>query len=74
MDRYPRSSDTIVQPRAGLQTFMAQVYGWMTCGLLLTAFVAWYAANTPAVMMYVFSSPARRWRPRCLCSIRRSPA
>jgi len=35
---------------------MAQVYGWMTCGLLLTAFVAWYAANTPAVMMYVFSS------------------
>ncbi|WP_024555962.1 Bax inhibitor-1/YccA family protein [Franconibacter pulveris 1160] len=56
MDRYPRSSDTIVQPRAGLQTFMAQVYGWMTCGLLLTAFVAWYAANTPAVMMYVFSS------------------
>jgi FtsH-binding integral membrane protein len=35
---------------------MAQVYGWMTCGLLLTAFVAWFAANTPAVMMFVFSS------------------
>lgn len=26
--------------RAGLQTYMAQVYGWMTVGLLLTAFVA----------------------------------
>jgi len=39
-----------------LQTFMAQVYGWMTCGLLLTAFIAWYAANTPAVMMFVFQS------------------
>lgn len=55
MDRYTRS-DAIVQGRTGLQTYMAQVYGWMTCGLLLTAFVAWFAANTPAVMMFVFSS------------------
>ena len=42
MDRFPRSNESIVQPRAGLQTFMAQVYGWMPCGLLLTAFVALY--------------------------------
>lgn len=57
MDRYPRSNDTIVQQaRTGLQAYMAQVYGWMTCGLLLTAFIAWYAANTPAVMEFVFSS------------------
>lgn len=57
MDRFPRSSDSIVQrSNTGLQTFMAQVYGWMTCGLLLTAFVAWYAANTQAVMELVFSS------------------
>ncbi|HCB0990112.1 TPA: BAX inhibitor (BI)-1/YccA family protein, partial [Klebsiella variicola subsp. variicola] len=27
MDRYPRS-DSIVQGRSGLQTYMAQVYGW----------------------------------------------
>ena len=40
----------------GLQTYMAQVYGWMTCGLLLTAFISWYAANTPAVMELVFAS------------------
>ena len=33
MDRYPRS-DSIVQGRTGLQTYMAQVYGWMTVGLL----------------------------------------
>ncbi len=45
MDRYPRS-DSIVQGRTGLQTYMAQVYGWMTVGLLLTAFIAWFAANT----------------------------
>ncbi|RWR02154.1 membrane protein [[Pantoea] beijingensis] len=57
MDRYPRSTDSVVQhARAGLQTYMAQVYGWMTCGLLLTAFVSWYAANTPAVMEMVFSN------------------
>ena len=55
MDRYPRSG-SIVQGRSGLQTYMAQVYGWMTVGLLLTAFIAWFAANTPAVMMFVFSS------------------
>lgn len=28
----------------------------MTCGLLLTAFVAWYAASSPAVLNFVFSS------------------
>lgn len=57
MDRFPRSNDTIVQQaRTGLQAYMAQVYGWMTCGLLLTAFVAWFAAGTPAVMEFVFSS------------------
>ncbi len=57
MDRFERPEQTIVQQtRSGLQTFMAQVYGWMTCGLLLTAFIAWYAANTPAVMMFVFQS------------------
>ncbi|WNN45724.1 MULTISPECIES: Bax inhibitor-1/YccA family protein [Winslowiella] len=57
MDRYPRSNGSIVQQAGtGLQTYMAQVYGWMTCGLLLTAFVAWFAANTPSVMQLVFAN------------------
>ncbi|WPM83852.1 Bax inhibitor-1/YccA family protein [Apirhabdus apintestini] len=57
MDRYPQSGgSSIIQSGSRLQTYMAQVFGWMTCGLLLTAFVAWFAANTPAVMMFVFSS------------------
>lgn len=56
MDRYPRSDSIVQQTRSGLQTYMAQVYGWMTCGLLLTAFVAWYAAGNNAVMALVFSS------------------
>ncbi|WP_414147190.1 Bax inhibitor-1 family protein [Erwinia sp. BNK-24-b] len=57
MERYPRSNGSIVSnATTGLQAYMAQVYGWMTCGLLLTAFVSWYAARTPAVMELVFSS------------------
>lgn len=56
MDRYSQSNNAIVQARSSLQIYMAQVYGWMTCGLLLTAFVAWYAANTPAVMNVIFAS------------------
>ncbi len=57
MDRFPRSQGSIVErANTAIQPFMAQVYGWMTCGLLLTAFVAWFAARTPAVQELVFSS------------------
>ncbi len=57
MDRYPRSNGSIVErANSGIQAYMAQVYGWMTCGLLLTAFVSWYAANTPAILNFIFSS------------------
>ena len=57
MDRYPRDNGSIVErANSGLQAYMAQVYGWMTCGLLLTSIVAWYAAHTPAVLNFIFSS------------------
>ncbi len=57
MDRYPRSNGSIIQgANSGIQAYMAQVYGWMTCGLLLTAFVAWFTARTPALMGFIFSS------------------
>ncbi|TDB62666.1 Bax inhibitor-1/YccA family protein [Photorhabdus khanii] len=57
MDRYPRSNGSIIQQAGtGLQTYMAQVYGWMTCGLLLTAFVAWYASQSQAVIAFIFSN------------------
>ena len=55
MDRFPRS-ESIVQARSGLQTYMAQVYGWMTVGLLLTAFIAWYAANSSAFMELLYTN------------------
>ncbi len=56
MDRYPRNDSLVQQASTSLQTYMAQVYGWMTCGLLLTAFVSWFAANTPAVMELIFAN------------------
>ena len=57
MERYQRQDNSALQRAgSGLQTYMAQVYGWMTCGLLLTAFVSWFAVKTPRVMEFVFSS------------------
>ncbi|AOV96449.1 hypothetical protein A9798_05460 [Edwardsiella hoshinae] len=57
MDRYPRTNGTLVERAgSGLQAYMAQVYGWMCCGLLLTALVAWYAARTPAVLELIFAN------------------
>lgn len=57
MDRFSRSNDSIVQRTgSGLQTFMAQVYGWMTVGLLLTAFVALYVASSYELQEMIFSS------------------
>ncbi|AAM86569.1 BAX inhibitor (BI)-1/YccA family protein [Yersinia pestis] len=57
MDRYPRSNGSIVERAgSGIQAYMAQVYGWMTCGLLLTAVVAWYAANTPSIIFALQSN------------------
>lgn len=47
MDRFDQRNDSLVQrSSAGIQTFMSQVYGWMTVGLLLTAFVAWYSLES----------------------------
>lgn len=57
MDQYPRSNGSIVErANSGIQAYMAQVYGWMTCGLLLTAFVAWYAGYNSAIQAFIFSS------------------
>ncbi|MBW7983698.1 Bax inhibitor-1/YccA family protein [Enterobacillus tribolii] len=57
MDRFPRQGGSIVErANSGIQAYMAQVYGWMACGLILTAFVAWYAAHTPAILQFIFSS------------------
>ncbi|MGP1958609.1 MAG: Bax inhibitor-1/YccA family protein [Arsenophonus sp. NC-CH8-MAG3] len=54
MDQFERRNDSIVQRTgAGIQTYMTQVYGWMTVGLLLTTFVAWYTINSSNIIMYL---------------------
>ncbi|MGC6751736.1 Bax inhibitor-1 family protein, partial [Escherichia coli] len=35
---------------------MAQVYGWMTVGLLLTAFVALYVASSATLIEMIFTN------------------
>ncbi|QOI11101.1 Bax inhibitor-1/YccA family protein [Blochmannia endosymbiont of Colobopsis nipponica] len=57
MDRFPRFHTTFEERiKSIVQPFMAQVFGWMTCGLLLTSFVAWYTSITPAVLQLIFSN------------------
>lgn len=51
------TSRTVAYSQASVASiFMRQVYQWMTAGLGITALVAWFVANTPAVMNIVFSS------------------
>lgn len=59
MDRYPRDNGSIVErANSGLQAYMAQVYGWMTCGLLLTSIVAFYAANSEKITELLYTNRA----------------
>lgn len=57
MNRYTPSNVSILERvSSDAQSYIVQVYGWMTCGLLLTAFVSWYASQTPAILNLIFSS------------------
>lgn len=42
--------------RGAIQAFMAQVYGWMTVGLVLTAVVAWFAVSSGLVFTIASNS------------------
>lgn len=41
-----------------VSSFMAGVYGWMSCALALTAGAAYYVASTPSVFMYLYTHSA----------------
>lgn len=41
-----------------VSSFMAGVYGWMSCALALTAGAAYYVASTPALFMYIHTHQA----------------
>lgn len=46
MSSYTPNGSIIEQTSSRIQTYMSQVYGWMAVGLLLTAFVAWFASTS----------------------------
>jgi len=39
------------------QRFMVRVYNWMTAGLAITGFMAFYIANSPTMMNLIFGNP-----------------
>lgn len=39
-----------------ISSFMAGVYGWMSCALAITAGVAYYVASVPAICTYLYSN------------------
>ncbi|WWO99099.1 MAG: Bax inhibitor-1/YccA family protein [Candidatus Dasytiphilus stammeri] len=62
MVHYPREGGSIIQSGCTkVQNYMRQVYGWMTCGLLLTAFVAWYITNNSTLLFIISSNKYNIW-------------
>ena len=40
-----------------VSSFMAGVYGWMSCALAITAGAAYYVASVPAIFTYIYTHP-----------------
>lgn len=53
----PGNYGGVTRAAAGIQTFMAHVYGWMTAGLFITAVVSYFVANSPALIRMIFGIP-----------------
>ena len=45
-----------IEVQQGLSKFMTRVYGWMTAGLAITGFVAYYVASSPEIMSALFAN------------------
>ena len=39
-----------------ITTFLRAVYGWMACGLAVTAATAWFVANSPSAVHFVIAN------------------
>jgi uncharacterized protein len=47
---------SVDQVLAEQQRYMVKVYGWMSLGLILTGLVAWYTANSEALLNFIFGT------------------
>lgn len=54
MNQYPSMHRSVAKPEV-VNAFMRGVYGWMSAGLLLTAFVSFLTLNTPMLQQLVFN-------------------
>ncbi len=62
VERLERRYATAVSPAradidAGLRSYMLKVYNYMASGVLLTGIVAYFTANTPALLNAIYGSP-----------------
>lgn len=58
MDRFSRDpvgTSGASRVRTGIQTFMANVYGWMTAGLFVTGSVAYFTSESFTLLKLVYS-------------------
>jgi FtsH-binding integral membrane protein len=46
---------------AAAQGFITRVYGWMSAGLALTAFIAYLTASSPAMIQFIFANRGVFW-------------
>ncbi|MDX5319934.1 MAG: Bax inhibitor-1/YccA family protein [Bacteroidota bacterium] len=53
MDQLTYSQEQIQAEQA---SFISKVYGWMGVGLLLTGLVAWYTAQSEAMLQFIFGN------------------
>jgi hypothetical protein len=47
---------TVVRPEDSVRAFFNRVYGWMAGGLALTAAIAWFVGNNPAIQQVIFGN------------------
>ncbi|WP_392565610.1 Bax inhibitor-1/YccA family protein [Utexia brackfieldae] len=53
-NRYSSNGSIVEKTGSRVQTYMNQVYGWMSVGLLLTGLVAWYASGNMALLQMLY--------------------
>lgn len=58
-----RDNQSIIQDHSlgAIQEFMARIYGWMTVGLLITAFVALYTSTNESLVFAIFTNQVLFW-------------
>ena len=60
-NNYDRGFNPLSTAQGLLSGVMARVYGWMTAALLITAGVALFTVNSPALLNFIYGNSAAMW-------------